>query len=97
MPVALFALTSPVTKPVNVTVTEAFAAMVPAPDVVITNDVDEGTAANPKTLMELMATLGSGQPRAKKSKGNKRVICPPDGMAPPMLGMNENVAALPGC
>ena len=96
MPVALFALTSPVTKPVKVTVTEAFPTIAPAPRVVITNDVAEGAAANPATLWELMATLGSGQPRAKKYHGKKRVIFPPDGIVPPRLGVNEKVAALPG-
>ncbi len=95
IPVALFALASPVTKPAKVTVTEALAGIVPVPDVVTTNDVDEGAAAIPATFEELMVTLGSGHPRAKKYDGKKRVIFPPDGMAPPPLGTNVNVAALP--
>ena len=96
MPVALSALTSPVTNPVKVTVTETFADMMPSPNVVMTSDVDEGAAAVPATCSELMATLGWGQPRAKNHTGKNRVIFPPDGMAPPPLGVNEKVAALPG-
>jgi hypothetical protein len=66
MPVALSALASPVTNPVNVTTTDTLAKICPLPDVVITTDVDEGSAAVPVTFMELMATLGAGQPGAKK-------------------------------
>ena len=66
IPVALSALALPVTKPVNVTVTDTPATICPLPDVVITTDVDEGCAAVPATFNELMATPGAGQPSAKK-------------------------------
>ncbi len=66
IPVALSALAFPVTKPVNVTTTDTLANICPLPDVVITNDVDEGSAAEPVTFTELIATLGAGQPTAKK-------------------------------
>jgi hypothetical protein len=96
MPVSLLALTFPVTKPVNVTVTGTLASMSPLPDVVITRAVGEGAAAVPATLKELMATAGAGQPGAKKYVGKKRVIRPPDSMEPVPLGVNVNVAALLG-
>ena len=96
MPVALSALASPVTRPVNVTVTNTPPNTCPVPDIVITNDVDEGGAAVPSTFMELMKTPGAG-PRTKKFDGKKRVILSPDARVPPPLGRNEKVAALLGC
>jgi hypothetical protein len=50
MPVALLALTCPVTKPVNVTVTGTLANMSPLPDVVITRADEEGASAVPATF-----------------------------------------------
>ena len=96
MPVLLLALTFPVTRPVNVTVTDSLANMSPFPDVVMTRAVDEGVAAVPATFTELITTPGAGQPRAKKYVGKKRVICPPDSMEPVPLGVNVKVAALLG-
>ena len=66
IPAGLLAVTSPVSKPVKVTVTEALANICPVPDVVMTSDVDEGAVAVAATLGELIATFGAGQPVAKK-------------------------------
>ena len=95
MPVALLALAGPVIKPVKVTVTDTNANICPVPDVVITNDVDDGAAAVPLTFKELMTTPGAGLPSAKKENGKKRVIFPPDDTEPSPLGRNENVAVPP--
>ena len=66
IPAGLLAVTSPVSKPVKVTVTETLANICPVPDVVMTSDVDDGAAAVAATLGELIATFGAGQPAAKK-------------------------------
>ncbi len=97
IPVALLALAGPVIKPVRVTVTDTDANIRPVPDVVITNEVDDGAAAVPLTFKELMATPGAGHPSAKKYNGKKSVIVPPDNREPAPLGRNENVAVLPAC
>jgi len=66
MPVAEPAVTSPVSRPVKVIVTDTLAATCPVPDVVMMREVDDGAAAVAATLEALTATLGAGQPKAKK-------------------------------